>query len=164
MGTDQPGTGESRPAAPGHSPVHVLIVDDDPGDALMVYESFAQAGDDRRFHLVPDGQRALRFLRRDGDYADAPRPGLVLLDLNMPGLHGLEVLARIKADPVLKLIPVIVLSSSQDLADITASYARHANAYIVKPLDLDGYTTVIRQVDAFFLGLAQPAPAPGPGR
>jgi CheY-like chemotaxis protein len=151
-------------SGPQRDPVHVLIVDDDPGDALMLRESFGQVGRDSRFHLVPDGQRALQFLRRAGEYADAPRPGLVLLDLNLPGLHGLDVLAQIKADPDLMIIPVIVVSSSQDPADITDSYTLHANAYIVKPHDLDGYAVMIKQVDACFLGLIQPPPAPEPGR
>jgi len=137
-------------------PVHVLMVEDDPGDALMVRESFAQAGKNSQFHVVPDGDKALRFLRRSGEYADAPRPGLVLLDLNLPRLHGLEVLAQIKADPDLQIIPVIVLSSSQDTADINRSYELHANAYIVKPRDFDGFTAMIKQVDECYLGLITP--------
>jgi two-component system response regulator len=143
--------------------VHVLVVEDDPGDALMVRESFAQAGKNSRFHVVPDRGKALRFLRRAGEYRDAPRPGLVLLDLNRPRLHGLGVLAQIKADPDLMIIPVIVLSSSHDPDDINRSYQLHANAYIVKPRDLDGFTAMIRQVDECFLDLVTPPPAPEGG-
>ena len=143
-------------------PVHVLMVEDDPGDALMVRESFMQAGKNSRFHVVPDGDEALRFLRRAGDYGDAPRPGLVLLDLNLPRLGGLDVLAQVKADPDLRIIPVIVLSSSRDPADIKRSYELHANAYIVKPRDFDGFTAMIRQVDECYLGLVAPPPGPGP--
>jgi CheY-like chemotaxis protein len=139
--------------------VHVLMVEDDPGDALMVRESFAQAGKNSRFHVVPDGEEALRFLRRSGEYGDAPRPGLVLLDLHLPRMGGLEVLAQVKADPDLRIIPVIVLSSSQDQADINRSYELRANAYIVKPRDFDGFTAMIRQVDECFLDLVTP---PGP--
>lgn len=144
-------------------PVHVLMVEDDPGDALMVRESFAQAGKNSRFHVVQDGEEALQFLRRSGEYGDAPRPGLVLLDLHLPRLGGLEVLAQIKADPDLRIIPVIVLSSSQDQADINRSYELHANAYIVKPRDFEGFTAMIKQVDECFLDLVTPPPAPDAG-
>jgi len=144
-------------------PVHVLMIEDDPGDALMVRESFAQAGKNSRFHVVPDGDEALRFLRRAGEYSDAPRPGLVLLDLNLPRMGGLEVLAQIKADPDLRIIPVIVLSCSRDQADISRSYELHASAYIVKPRDFDGFTAMIKQVDECFLGPVTPPPAPESG-
>jgi CheY-like chemotaxis protein len=143
--------------------VHVLMVEDDPGDALMVRESFAQAGKNSRFHVVPDGEEALRFLRRSGEYGDAPRPGLVLLDLNLPRMGGLDVLAQVKADPELRIIPVIVLSSSQDPADINRSYELHANAYIVKPRDFDGFTAMIKQIDECFLDLVTPPPGPEGG-
>ncbi|MGH3153981.1 MAG: response regulator [Streptosporangiaceae bacterium] len=142
-----------------HDPGDVLLVEDDAGDALMVREYFAQAGRASRFHVTPDGQQALRFLRQAGEYTDAPRPGLILLDLNLPGLHGLEVLARIKADPGLRIIPVVVLSSSRHPDDIQRSYEMNANAYIVKPADLDGFEDMIRQVDACFLHLIEPPPA-----
>lgn len=96
-------------------PVDVLLVEDDPGDALMVREYFKDSGKNNRFHVIPDGHQALQFLRRAGRYTAAPRPGLVLLDLNLPGLHGLDVLAEIKADPDLMIIPVVILSSSGNL-------------------------------------------------
>lgn len=136
--------------------VDVLLVEDDPGDALMARETFALANENSRFHVVPDGERAMRFLRRTDEFADAPVPRLVLLDLNLPGLHGLEVLAQIKADAKLMIIPVIVLSSSRHPDDIRRSYAAHANAYIVKPLDFDGFADIIRKIDACFIGLIQP--------
>lgn len=141
-------------------PVHVLMVEDDPGDALMGRESFAQASRNRRFHVVPDGEEVLRFLRRSGEYRDAPRPGLVLLDLNLPKLGGLDVLAQVKADPELRIIPVIVLSSSQDPDDINRSYELHANAYIVKPRDFDGFTAMVKQLDECYLGLIIRPPGP----
>ena len=141
----------------GRDPVDVLMVEDDPGDALMVRESFAQARNNR-FHVVPDGHQALRFLRQAGEHAGAPRPGLIILDLNLPGLHGLEVLAQIKADPELMIIPVVVLSSSRHPDDIRRSYEMHANAYIVKPADFDGFDDMIKRIDACFLGLIEPPP------
>lgn len=140
-------------------PVDVLLVEDDPGDALMTRESFTQAGKNNRFHRIPDGHEALRFPRRAGEYARAPRPGLILLDLNLPGLHGLDILAQIKADPDLGIIPVVILSSSQDPDDIRRSYEMHASAYIVKPTDLDGFDAMIKQIDACFLGLIRLPPA-----
>jgi CheY-like chemotaxis protein len=142
----------------GSGPVDVLMVEDDPGDALMVRESFAQAGRHNRFHVVPDGHQALQFLRQAGEHAGAPRPGLILLDLNLPGLHGLDVLAQIKADPELRIIPVVILSSSRHPGDIRRSYEMHANAYIVKPTDFDGFDDMIKRIDACFLGLIQPPP------
>lgn len=142
----------------GQAPVDVLLVEDDPGDAVMARESFAQAGKNSRFHVISDGHEALRFLRRQGEYARAPRPGLILLDLNLPGLHGLDVLAEIKADPDLKIIPVVILSTSGHPDDIKRSYELHASAYVVKPADSDGYDAVIKQIDACFLGLIQLPP------
>ncbi len=108
--------------------------------------------------LIPDGHEALRFLRQHGEYADARRPGLILLDLNLPGLHGLDVLAQIKADPDLRIIPVVILSSSRDPGDIKRCYELHANAYIVKPTGFDGFDDMIKQIDACFAGLIQPPP------
>src|ERR1700733_5202945 len=133
--------------------VDVLLVEDDPGDALMVRESFAQASTNNRFHVVSDGAQALQFLRQVGEHARAPRPGLILLDLNLPGLHGLEVLAKIKADADLMIIPVVILSSSRNPDDIRRSYELHANAYIVKPVDFDGFDDTTRRIDACFVGL-----------
>jgi CheY-like chemotaxis protein len=138
--------------------VDVLLVDDDPGDALMVRESFAHNRRNGRFHVVTDGSQALRFLRHTGEFADAPRPGLILLDLNLPGLHGLEVLAEIKTNPALMVIPVVILSSSRHPDDVQRSYAMHANAYIVKPADFDGFEDVVKRIDACFLGLIQLPP------
>jgi CheY-like chemotaxis protein len=141
--------------------VDVLLVEDDPGDALMARESFEQAGKNSRFHVVSDGQQAMDFLRNEDEYADAPHPSLILLDLNLPGIHGLELLAEIKADKQLMMIPVVVLTSSSNPDDVRRSYALHANAYIVKPRDFDGFAQVIRQIDACFLGLIQLPPQPG---
>ncbi|MEU4769807.1 response regulator [Actinosynnema sp. NPDC023794] len=126
----------------------VLLVEDDLGDALVVTEALADSP--VRLHTVRDGDEALAFLLRTGDHGDAPRPGLVLLDLNLPRLDGREILAQVKADEALRSIPVVVLTSSQAETDVTASYSAHANAYITKPLDAEGLAAVMRQVSEFF--------------
>jgi CheY-like chemotaxis protein len=131
--------------------VDVLLVEDDPGDVLMTKEAFEHYKLRNVLHVVTDGEQALQFLRRAGGYADAPRPGLILLDLNLPRLDGLEVLAELKADPVLKVIPVVILTTSQAQQDVLRSYALHANAYVSKPVDFETFMEVIRQIDNFFV-------------
>jgi CheY-like chemotaxis protein len=131
--------------------VDVLLVEDDPGDVLMTKEAFEHYKLRNVLHVVTDGEQALQFLRRTGGYADAPRPGLILLDLNLPRLDGLEVLAELKADPVLKVIPVVILTTSQAQQDVLRSYALHANAYVSKPVDFETFMEAIRQIDNFFV-------------
>ncbi|HSS88270.1 MAG TPA: response regulator [Streptosporangiaceae bacterium] len=131
--------------------VDVLLVEDDPGDVLMTKEAFEHYKLRNVLHVVTDGEQALQFLRRTGGYAGAPRPGLILLDLNLPRLDGLEVLAELKADPVLKVIPVVILTTSQAQQDVLRSYALHANAYVSKPVDFETFMEVIRQIDNFFV-------------
>jgi CheY-like chemotaxis protein len=143
---------------PERGVVDVLHVEDDPGYALLVRKSLARAGSSSRLHAVTDGRQALRFLRQAGEHATAPRPGLVILDLSLPGLHGLDVLAEIKADPGLLTIPVVILSSSTHPGDITRSYELHANAYIVKPADPDRFDDVIKAIGTCFLSLTGPPP------
>ena len=138
--------------------VHVLLVEDDPGDVLMTREAFEHYKLRNVLHVVTDGEQALQFLRRTGGYADAPRPGLILLDLNLPRLDGLEVLAELKADPVLKVIPVVILTTSQAQQDVLRSYALHANAYVSKPVDFERFMDVIRQIDSFFVTVVKLAP------
>jgi CheY-like chemotaxis protein len=138
--------------------VDVLLVEDDPGDVLMTREAFGHHKIRNELHVVTDGEQALQFLRRTGDYADAPRPGLILLDLNLPRLDGLEVLAELKADPVLKVIPVVILTTSQAEQDVLRSYALHANAYVSKPVDFERFMEVIRQIDNFFVTVVKLAP------
>ena len=138
--------------------VHVLLVEDDPGDVLMTREAFEHHKLRNVLDVVTDGEQALQFLRRSGDYADAPRPGLILLDLNLPRVDGLEVLAEIKADPVLKVIPVVILTTSQAQQDVLRSYALHANAYVSKPVDFERFMEAIRQIDNFFVTLVKLAP------
>ena len=138
--------------------MHVLLVEDDPGDVLMTREAFEHYKLRNVLHVVTDGEQALQFLRRSGDYANAPRPGLILLDLNLPRLDGLEVLAELKADPVLKVIPVVILTTSQAQQDVLRSYALHANAYVSKPVDFETFMEVIRQIDNFFVTVVKLAP------
>lgn len=131
--------------------VDVLLVEDDDGDVLMTREAFEHHKIRNKLHVVQDGEEALQFLHREGQYADAPRPGLILLDLNLPRRDGREVLAELKADPALRVIPVVVLTTSEAEEDILRSYSLHANAYVSKPVDFDRFIDVIRQIDDFFV-------------
>jgi CheY-like chemotaxis protein len=139
----------------GLKPVDVLLVEDDEGDILMTREAFEFYKIRNPLHVVSDGERALQYLRRTGPFADAARPGLILLDINLPRLSGLEVLAELKADPELALIPVVMLTTSQAEEDILRSYRLHANAYVSKPVDFENFMAAIRQIDDFFLTLVQ---------
>ena len=135
--------------------IDVLLVEDDPGDVLMTREAFELSSIPSTLHVVGDGEQAMHFLRRTNEFTDAPRPGLILLDLNLPRRNGLEVLAELKADHDLLTIPVVILTTSQAETDILASYQSHANAYITKPVSFDRFTEAIRQVDDFFLTLVK---------
>jgi CheY-like chemotaxis protein len=135
--------------------IDVLLVEDDPGDVLMTREAFEASAISSTLHVVGDGEQAMHFLRRTNDFSGAPRPGLILLDLNLPRRNGLEVLAELKADHDLLSIPVVILTTSQAQADILASYQLHANAYITKPASFDLFTEAIQQVDDFFLTLVK---------
>ena len=134
--------------------INVLLVEDDPGDVLMTREAFEEYLHNR-LDVVSDGSEALAYLRREGEYADAPRPDLILLDLNLPRRDGREVLAEVKADANLCTIPVIVLTTSQADEDVLKSYQLHANAYVTKPVDFDGFIEAIRQIDHFFVSVVQ---------
>jgi DNA-binding response OmpR family regulator len=129
-------------------PADVLLIEDDPGDALMTREAFVQAGKGSRFHVLPNGHLALRFLRQAGEFAAAPVPGLILLGLGLPGLPGLDVLAQVRADPGLTGMPVVVLTASRLPRDVRRCRELGADDYIVKPLDFDGFATMIQRVDA----------------
>jgi CheY-like chemotaxis protein len=139
-------------------PVEVLLVEDDPGDVLMTREAFADNKVRNRLTVVSDGEEALAYLRREGRYAEAIRPDLILLDLNLPRRDGREVLAEIKSDEVLHQIPVVVLTTSQSEEDILRSYQLHANAYVTKPVDFDRFIQVVRQIDNFFLTVVKLPP------
>lgn len=131
--------------------VHVLLVEDDPGDVLITREAFADNKVRNHLSVVNDGVKALQFLRRQADYGDAPRPDLILLDLNLPRMDGHEVLAHIKSDADLQRIPVVVLTTSDAEEDVLRSYDLHANAYVTKPVDFERFLSVVRQVDDFFV-------------
>ena len=140
---------ETNPA-----PMQILLVEDSPTDRLMVTEALGQARLANRVHAVEDGVVAMAFLHREGVYADAPRPDLVLLDLNMPRKGGREVLAEVKADPALRGIPVVVFTSSTAAADVAGAYDLHANCYIAKPVNFDGFARVLGVLDHFWLEIA----------
>jgi len=130
--------------------INVLLVEDDPGDVLMTREAFDEYLHNR-LDVVSDGEQALAFLRREDGYADAPRPDLILLDLNLPRRDGREVLQEVKRDPALRAIPVIVLTTSQAEEDVLRSYQLHANAYVTKPVDFESFIEAIKQIDHFFV-------------
>jgi CheY-like chemotaxis protein len=131
--------------------IEVLLVEDDPGDVLMTREALEVHKVTNQLHVVHDGADAMSFLRREGDYESAPRPDLVLLDLNLPRIDGREVLQAIKSDPALANIPVVVLTTSEAEEDVLRSYSLHANAYVTKPVDFERFIEVVRQIDGFFL-------------
>jgi CheY-like chemotaxis protein len=131
--------------------IQILLVEDDPGDVLITREAFAENKVRNELSVVSDGEAAMAFLRREEGFASAPRPDLILLDLNLPRKAGHEVLAEIKSDPDLQRIPVVVLTTSDAEEDILRSYDLHANAYVTKPVDFECFLNVVRQIDEFFV-------------
>ena len=142
-------------------PIDVLLVEDDPGDTLMIREAFEHNKVSNALASVADGVQAMQYLRREGEYADAARPDLILLDLNLPRKDGREVLAEIKGDAELRAIPVVVLTTSQAEEDVLRSYQLHANAYVTKPVDFDRFIEVVRQIDEFFVTVVKLPPNSG---
>jgi len=132
-------------------PAQVLLVEDNPGDVRLTQEALREGKLLNEVHVVSDGEEAMAFLRRHGPYADAPRPDLILLDLNLPKKSGREVLAEIKADPDLHRIPVVILTTSHAEEDIARSYNLHANCYVTKPVDLEQFISVIRSIENYWL-------------
>ncbi|MEV1250102.1 response regulator [Nonomuraea sp. NPDC050022] len=132
-------------------PIEVLLVEDDQGDVLLTKEAFDFNKVRNRLHVVNDGEQAMAFLRREDGYQDAPTPDLILLDLNLPRMGGLEVLSEVKADAGLRTIPVVILTTSEAEEDILHSYRLHANAYVSKPVDFEQFIRVVRQIDDFFV-------------
>ena len=138
----------------------ILLVEDSPGDIRLTLEAFRDANPSVRLHVVNDGVEAMAFLRREGGHAQAPRPELVLLDLNMPKMDGREVLAQIKKDESLNLIPTIILTTSEADKDILESYQLQANCYLRKPVELEAFEDLVKQIDDFWLTMAKlPLPA-----
>jgi CheY-like chemotaxis protein len=135
--------------------IEILLVEDSPGDVQLTIEALRDARVNTNLHVAQDGEEALAFLRREGAFADAPRPDLVLLDLNLPRKSGHEVLDEIKTDPELRRIPVVILSTSDAEGDVLAAYDRSANCYVTKPVDIDRFWEVVRSIDEFWLRLAK---------
>jgi CheY-like chemotaxis protein len=145
--------------APDSEPITVLLVEDDPGDVVLIQEAFEYNKVRNLLHVVGDGVAALEYLR-----SAEIRPDLILLDLNLPRMDGREVLAAVKSDPALRTIPVVVLTTSKAEEDILRSYDLHANAYVTKPVDFTRFIEVVRQIDAFFVTVVKlPGHAPPPG-
>ncbi len=142
----------------GKTPIDVLLVEDDAGDELIAREAFEQNKIRNRLHVAHDGQEGLDFLYQRGEFADAPRPDLILLDLNLPKYDGRQLLEQIKNDSELGSIPVVVLTSSGLEEDVMRSYSLHANAYITKPVNLDQFFKAIRQIDSFFVEVVRLPP------
>lgn len=134
-------------------PVEILLVEDNPGDVRLTKEALKEAKVINHLTVLKDGVEALAFLRREGQYATAPRPHLILLDLNLPKKDGREVLAEIKDDEKLKRIPVVVLTTSQNEQDVLKTYNLHANCYVTKPVDLDQFVTVVKSIEDFWFGI-----------
>jgi len=134
-------------------PIEILLVEDNPGDIRLTKEALKEGKVLNTLTVVQDGVEALTCLRRQGRYTDAKRPDLILLDLNLPKKDGREVLAEIKDDEALKLIPVVVLTTSQDERDVLKSYGLHANCYITKPVELEQFISVVRAIEHFWLGI-----------
>jgi CheY-like chemotaxis protein len=136
-------------------PIEILLVEDNPGDVRLTREALKTGKVWSELHVVADGEAALAFLRHEGDHANAPRPDLILLDLNLPRRDGREVLSIIKSDPNLKRIPVVILTTSQAEEDILKSYNLNANCYITKPVDFDQFMNVVRVVEEFWLTIVK---------
>jgi chemotaxis family two-component system response regulator Rcp1 len=139
----------------GGMPIEVLLVEDSPGDVRLTQEAFREYSKPIRLHLAADGIEAMAFLRREGIHANAPRPDLILLDLNLPKMDGREVLALIKRDQSLKIIPTIILTTSDDEADVMISYQLQANCYLRKPAQWDAFDGLVRSINAFWLTKAK---------
>jgi chemotaxis family two-component system response regulator Rcp1 len=136
-------------------PIEILLVEDNPDDASLTVETLQEGRIRNNVAMVEDGVAAMKFLRRDGEYAGAPRPDLILLDLQLPRKNGREVLAEIKQDPELKTIPVVILTTSSAEKDVFETYALHANCYVTKPVDLDEFIGAVRQIEDFWLTIVK---------
>jgi len=137
------------------SPIDILLVEDNPGDARLAIEALKESKVSNTLHWVKDGEEAMAFLRQEGEYADKPRPDLVLLDLNLPKKDGREVLADIKSDEELKTIPVVILATSKSEEDVLRTYSLHCNCYITKPIDLKQFLKVVKSIEDFWLTIVK---------
>ena len=146
---------ENRPSPP----IEILLVEDNPGDMRLTKEALKEGKVYSNLHWAKDGVEALEFLRREGKFADAPRPDIILLDLNLPRKDGREVLSIIKNDEQFRNIPVVVLTTSKAEEDVLKSYALHANCYVTKPVDLEKFIVVVQSIDKFWLTVVTLPPA-----
>jgi len=145
----------------GMAAFEILLVEDSPGDVRLTREAFKDAKMHINLHVASDGIEAMALLNREGEYANVPRPDLILLDLNLPRKDGRQVLEEIKANPALMTIPIVILTTSASEEDVLRSYRLHANCYISKPVDLDGFLTVIKSIDNFWLSIVKLPHEPG---
>jgi two-component system, chemotaxis family, response regulator Rcp1 len=136
-------------------PIKILLVEDNPGDVRLTIEALREGKVHNHLSVAIDGVQALQFLRREGEFADASRPDVILLDLNLPKKDGREVLAEIKGDESLRRIPVVILTTSKAEEDILRSYALHANCYVTKPVDLEQFMTVVRSIEDFWFSIVR---------
>ena len=139
-------------------PVEILLVEDNPMDVIVTREALKEGKVCNNLSVAQDGEEAIRFLRREGPYANAPRPDVILLDLNLPKKDGREVLSEIKNDPTLRDIPVIILTTSKAEEDVLKSYQLHANCFITKPVDLENFTAVIKSIEGFWFEIVKLPP------
>ncbi len=136
----------------------VLLIEDNHGDAVLTKRAFRRSGMPSEITVAETGEKGLSILRQEGEHADAPRPDIILLDLNLPYMHGQDVLKAVKEDPALRRIPVIVLSSSSADSDVAGCYDRHANGYITKPITTDTYDEIVARIEQYWFGLMQLPP------
>ncbi len=139
-------------------PIEILLVEDSPGDVRLTIEALSETKVSNNLHVAVDGMEALAFLRRQGEYADATEPDLILLDLDLPRLNGRGVLAELKADPQLRHIPVVILTTSTADRDILDTYDLHANCYISKPINLEQFVSIVQSIDSFWLSIVKLPP------
>jgi chemotaxis family two-component system response regulator Rcp1 len=154
----------TEPAETSGQPIEVLLVEDSPGDVRLTQEALKDAKLQIRLHVAWDGTEAMAFLRREGENSSAPRPDLILLDLNMTKKDGREVLQDIKESPAFQSIPVVILTTSTSDLDVVRAYMLHANCYISKPVDLKGFLTVVKAIDTFWLSVVKLPPPTTPSR
>jgi len=140
--------------------IQILLVEDNPGDIRLTREAFRDSKIQNELYVAQDGVEALQFLRQEGEFADMPIPDIILLDLNLPRKSGREVLHEIKNDDQLKMIPVVVLTTSDDERDVVASYKLHANCYITKPVDINQFVTIVQNIQEFWFSVVKLPPLP----
>ena len=155
-----PARQSDRATAVARERIQILLVEDNPADIELTRQAFSEARVANQLHVVQDGEAAIRFLRRQGAYDRAPRPDVVLLDLNLPKKDGREVLAEVKRDPDLRTIPVVVLTTSAGEEDILGAYQDHANSYVRKPVRFEDFIKAVREIDDYWLGIVALPPSP----